>query len=88
MAIITNRIHSAHVVMDKWEKIGIDMSTNKWVYNIRSQDIRIWIEEQPIYMWKYYDIPFNFIDLPLMLLNGSNYIFTPEMEVWFKLRWQ
>ena len=87
MAIITNRIHSTHLVMDKWEKIGIDMSTNKWVYNIRSQDIRIWIEEQPIYMWKYYDIPFN-TDLPLMILNGSNYIFTPEMEVWFKLRWQ
>jgi hypothetical protein len=87
MAIITNRIHSTHLVMDKWEKIGIDMSTNKWVYNIRSQDIRIWIEEQPIYMWKYYDIPFN-TDLPLIVLNGSNYIFTPEMEVWFKLRWQ
>lgn len=64
MAIITNRTHSTHAVINKWEKIGIDMSTNKWVYNIRSQDIRIWIEEQPIHMWKYYDIPFN-TDLPL-----------------------
>jgi hypothetical protein len=70
----------------EWEQIGIDRYTNKWVYNIRSQDIRIWIEEQPIHMWKYYDIPYN-IDLPLTALYGSNYIFTPEMEVWFKLRW-
>ena len=79
MAITTN--------VYEWEQIGIDRYTNKWVYNVRSQDIRIWIEEQPIHMWKYYDIPFN-TDLSLMVLTGINYIFTPEMEVWFKLRWQ
>lgn len=46
----------------KWEKIGMDMPTDSWVYNIRTQEIRDWIEEQPIHMWKHYDIPDNSIN--------------------------
>jgi hypothetical protein len=69
----------------KWEKIGMDMPTDKWVYNIRSQEIRTWIEEQPVHMWKYID-KFN-KDTAIATLIGENYTFTEEMEAWFQLRW-
>lgn len=62
-----------------WGRIGIDVPTDKWVYNIRSYEIRTWIEEQPIHMWKFYVIE--------SILVGQNYIFTDEMEAWFTLRW-
>ena len=72
--------------IQKWEKIGMDMPTNKWVFNIRSQEIRDWIEEQPIHMWKFYDI--NDVKLEYSLSSlGQNYVFTEEMEAWFTLRW-
>lgn len=72
----------------KWERIGKDMPTDKWVFNIRSQEIRTWIEEQPIYMWKFYDIPEESkLDVSVSALIGHNYIFTDEMEAWFQLRW-
>lgn len=72
----------------KWEKVGMDMPTNKWVYNIRVQEIRDWIEEQPIHMWKHYDIPEESIkDISFNALIGKHYIFTEEMESWFQLRW-
>lgn len=72
----------------KWEKVGIDGPANKWVYNIRLQEIRDWIEEQPIHMWKQYEIPQASIDeVSLKAWLGQNYIFTEEMEAWFQLRW-
>ncbi len=72
----------------KWEKVGMDMPTNKWVYNIRFHEIGHWIESQPIHMWKFYDIPFDQLrNVSLGSLLGSNYIFTDEMEAWFMLRW-
>jgi hypothetical protein len=70
----------------KWEKVGMDMPADKWVYNVRSQEIRDWIEEQPIHMWKFYD--FNDTKLHLSLASiGQNYVFLEEMESWFLLRW-
>jgi hypothetical protein len=75
-------------VNKKWEKIGMDMPTDKWVYNIRVQEIRDWIESYPIHMWKLYDIPNELInDVPIQAYLGQNYIFTEEMEAWFQLRW-
>lgn len=72
----------------KWERIGMDMPTDKWVFNIRSQEIRNWIEEQPAYMWKFYDIPEDSkLDVSVNVFMGQNYIFTDEMEAWFQLRW-
>lgn len=71
----------------KWERIGMDMPTDSWVYNIRSQEIRTWIEEQPAYMWKFYDIDRANLDLPVSAMFGDNYVFTEEMEAWFQLRW-
>jgi hypothetical protein len=72
----------------KWERTGIDGPTNKWVYNVRSLEVRTWIEEQPVHMWKHYDIPDASInEVSLAALLGQNYIFTEEMEAWFQLRW-
>lgn len=71
----------------KWEKIGMDVPTDSWVYNIRSQEIRAWIEEQPAHMWKFYDINKFNKDTPISALMGENYVFTEEMEAWFTLRW-
>lgn len=70
----------------KWQRIGMDMPANKWVYNIRSQEIKTWIESQPIYMWKFYDINVT-QDTPISAMLGDNYVFTEEMESWFQLRW-
>jgi len=74
--------------MVKWEKVGIDRPTNKWVYNIKLYEVGHWIESQPIHMWKHYDIPFDQLrNVSLGSLLGSNYMFTDEMESWFLLRW-
>ena len=70
----------------KWEKVGKDMPTDKWVYNIRYREVGHWIESQPIHMWKHYDIPFDQLR-KLGPLLGSTYLFTDEMEAWFMLRW-
>jgi hypothetical protein len=70
----------------EWEKIGIDKLTDKWVYSIQSQEINIWIENQPVHMWKYYDIPY-ILDVPIRMLTSTSYVFTTEMEAWFTLRW-
>lgn len=69
-----------------WEKIGMDIPTDTWVYNIRRREIRDWIEEQPTHMWKFYDIDDARLDFSLSSI-GQNYIFTEEMEMWFNLRW-
>ena len=71
----------------KWEKIGMDVPTDKWVYNVRAQEIRDWIEAQPIHMWNIYDIDRFNKDTPISAIMGENYIFTEEMEAWFTLRW-
>lgn len=76
-----------NLTRSKWERVGMDLSTDRWVYNIRSQAIRSWIEEQPPYMWKFYDIDVYNLDLPASVILGSNYVFTKEMETWFQLRW-
>lgn len=70
----------------KWERVGMDMPTDTWVYNIRSKEINDWIEEQPIHMWKHYDIPID-LTTSINVLIGQNYVFTDEMEAWFQLRW-
>ena len=62
-----------------WERIGLDLPTDMWVYSIRTSEIREWIEQQPVYMWKFYDAD----EAPA----GDNYVFTEEMIVWFELRW-
>ena len=83
--ITTNMINPFY---RKWERIGMDMPTNKWVFNVRSQEIRNWVEEQPIHMWKYYDIPDEAkLEVSVGSLMGQNYLFTDEMEAWFQLRW-
>jgi hypothetical protein len=67
----------------------MDMPTNKWVYNIRDHEIRTWIEQQPVYMWKFYDIDNTDHRLVFSLASiGQSYVFTDEMEVWFELRWR
>ena len=72
----------------KWEKVGKDMPTDKWVYNIRYREVGHWIEEQPVHMWKFYDIPVESMkDVSINSLIGQNYLFTDEMESWFLLRW-
>lgn len=72
----------------KWERIGMDLPTDKWVYNIRSSEISTWIEEQPVHMWKFYDIhEESKLAVSVSALIGQNYVFTDEMEVWFELRW-
>ena len=72
----------------KWEKVGKDMPTDKWVYNIRYREVGHWIESQPIHMWKFYDIPVESMkDVSINSLIGQNYLFTDEMEAWFMLRW-
>lgn len=72
----------------KWEKIGMDMLADKWVYNVRLDEIRNWIEEQPVHMWKHYDIPDHSLkEVSINAFIGQNYIFTEEMEAWFTLRW-
>ena len=69
-----------------WERIGIDMPSEKVVYNVRFHEVWKWVEEQPIHMWKYYDVPL--VDTtPIRMLTGNNYLFTDEMEAWFLLRW-
>lgn len=70
-----------------WEKVGKDMSTDKWVYHIKIYEAVKWIESQPIHMWKHYDIPFDQIRNTSLLRSRPNYIFTDEMESWFLLRW-
>lgn len=66
----------------------MDTTTDKWVYNIRLQETRDWVEEQPVHMWKCYDFPESMVnDLPVAAFIGQNYIFTEEMEAWFQLRW-
>ena len=93
-SVIANEITSVQPIdminpfSKKWEKIGMDMPTDKWVYNVRPQEIRDWIEEQPIHMWKHYDIPETVIkDVSVGAFMGINYIFTDEIEAWFTLRW-
>lgn len=72
----------------KWERVGMDMPSDRWVFNVRSQEIRDWIEAQPIHMWKYYDMPETALhDVSINAFIGKNYIFTEEMEAWFHLRW-
>ena len=83
---MTNAANMINPFTKKWERIGMDVPSDKWVFNIRNQEIRTWIEEQPIHMWKFYDIEPK-IDTPIAALIGDNYLFTEEMEVWFQLRW-
>lgn len=72
----------------KWDRIGMDMPTNKCVFNILSQEIREWIEKQPAHMWTFYDIPIESMKgVSFNSLIGQNYLFTDEMESWFLLRW-
>lgn len=78
---------SVYPYYNAWSKVGIHIPTDHWVYNVRSQEIRTWIEEQPAYMWKFYDIDVYNLDLPASVILGSNYVFTEEMEAWFTLRW-
>ena len=60
-----------------WQKIEqIKVDLNEWnVYSVTVNDISDWIESQPHNMWKDY--------------NGSRlrYRLSPELEVWFLLRW-
>lgn len=65
-----------------WERIGIDTICSQNVYQIRNSEIKNWIENQPVYMWKFYDL--SEISLGTA---GDNYLFTEEMEAWFTLRW-
>ena len=73
----------------KWEKVGKDGPTGKWVYNAKYHEVGQWIESQPIHMWKFYDIPIVWMgrDEYTKALWGPNYLFTDEMEAWFMLRW-
>lgn len=72
----------------KWERIGMDMPTNRWVYSVRLYEVGHWIESQPIHMWKFYDIPEGAkLGVSISALMGQNYIFTDQMEAWFMLRW-
>jgi len=73
----------------KWEKVGKDMPSDKWVYNVKLYEVIKWVESQPVHMWKHYDIPINWMrdDIPIASLTGSNYLFTDEMEAWLLLRW-
>lgn len=70
----------------KWERIGKDMPTDKWVYNTKYLEVVWWVEHQPEHMWKVYDVPLD-RDISINALIGQNYIFTDEMEAWFMLRW-
>lgn len=71
----------------KWEHIGIDGPSQRKVYNIRSQEIRDWIAEQPTSMWAQYGIDEIHNGTPISAMFGQNYVFSEEMEAWFMLRW-
>jgi hypothetical protein len=71
----------------KWERVGIDGPSQNAVYNIRAQEIRDWIEEQPADMWGQYGIDEIYESTPISAMFGQNYVFTEEMEAWFTLRW-
>lgn len=64
-----------------WLRIGIDGSSGFCIYKVRSNEIRTWVEEQPISMWKFHEFSMNDGSL------DTTYIFTEEMESWFILRW-
>lgn len=70
----------------KWERIGVDVPTNKWVYNVKYMEVAWWVEKHPNHMWKFYDVPLE-ADVSISTITGQNYIFTDEMESWFMLRW-
>jgi hypothetical protein len=66
--------------------IGVDGPTGNKVYNIYHTDIISWVEEQPIHMWKHYDVPKQ-ANIFVNAFSGQQYLFTKEMESWFQLRW-
>lgn len=71
----------------KWQHIGNDMRFGR-VYQIRDNEIISWIQSQPIHTWKPYTIEErNFLEMPVEFMLGESYVFTEEMESWFKLRW-
>lgn len=71
-----------------WERMGLDMPSDKMVYSVKNHEIWQWIEAHPIHMWKHYDIPLDeLMNSSISDFTGNTYIFTDEMEAWFLLRW-
>lgn len=71
-----------------WERIGLDMPSDKIVYGIKSHEVWQWIESQPVHMWKQYDVLVRDTnDISVYAFTGNSYVFTDEMESWFLLRW-
>lgn len=68
--------------MTGYTKLNSDkLAIDKVIYQIRSGAIMNWIHEQPSNLWEL--VGFSNLDS-----GGISYLFSSEMEVWFKLRWQ
>lgn len=59
--------------------VGIYRS-DKLVYRVYDMSITSWIESHPEYLWEKYEPN----DEPQL---WKHYTFSPEFEVWFKLKW-
>ena len=87
--LIARDIVGSQPRLKKWERVGKDGPSDRWVYSIHSQEIRDWVGEQPEHMWQhYYYTNINDLrDTSASVLFVRNYVFTEEMEVWFTLKW-
>ncbi len=76
-----------------WERVIVSSPPNAVIYNIKSKDIRAWVESHPTDMWKFHGVDVDARAENSSLASfvtrhlGQSYVFTTEMEVWFKLRW-
>ena len=70
-------------ILPKWEYIHTENYGG--FYHIRSNEIILWVESQSKDHWSFRGTgPSD----DWAAVVGISYNFTPEMELWFKLRWQ
>lgn len=76
-----------------WERVIVSSPPNAVIYRIKSTEIREWVESHPTHMWKFHGVDVDASEANSSLATfvtsqlGQSYVFTTEMEVWFKLRW-
>jgi hypothetical protein len=75
-----------------WERV-IGLRSSAVIYSVESTEIREWVESHPTHMWEFYGVDADASEANFSLAAfvasqlGQSYVFTTEMEVWFKLRW-
>lgn len=67
-----------------WSYVGTDI-VGRRIYNVCRPSIRQWISEMPKSEWQIFNIPDSSNSVHAII--GTNYVFTEQMEAWFKLRW-